>query len=129
LGRALAFAFADLGANVVIVDVDIVAAEQTVQKILLKGVKSKAYSCDVSMWESVVNLCSVVSQEFGPVDILINNAGLILFKPFMKNSHREMSRLLSVNINSNVWVSDVLLHYELIEKFFNFRCHTFFWKK
>jgi short-subunit dehydrogenase len=69
------------------------------------SVTAKAYKCDVSNYDAIVELRTAIEANQGHVEILINNAGLILLKPFMDNSHVEMERLLRVNINSNVYVS------------------------
>jgi all-trans-retinol dehydrogenase (NAD+) len=75
------------------------------------SVTAKAYKCDVSNYDAIVKLRASIEKDLGPVDILINNAGLILFKTFMDNSHVEIERLLRVNINSNVYVSSFFEKY------------------
>jgi 3-oxoacyl-[acyl-carrier protein] reductase len=65
-------AFAGEGASVAVLDIDANAAEQTVQA----DGKACAYACDVSDEAAVTTTFSAVDDDLGPVDVLINNAGI-----------------------------------------------------
>jgi len=77
LGRSMSLKLADLGCNVAVVDVDLKAAEKTVQEIIAKGVKARAYKADVTKKEQILKLRDDTRNDLGPVDILVNNAGLM----------------------------------------------------
>src|SRR5947208_4485029 len=72
IGRATALAFARRGARVLAVDIDWLAAERTAAEF---G-SGAALQCDVADWEAVESLARRVHDEHGPLDVLVNNAGV-----------------------------------------------------
>jgi 3-oxoacyl-[acyl-carrier protein] reductase len=87
IGRAIAFELAAAGHRVVIAyRQDATRADQTVEDLRSKGAEAVAIAADVTKAAEVRALSDRVSSEFGGVDVLVNNAGVIkdaLF-PFMK---------------------------------------------
>lgn len=78
IGRAIALAMAQEGANVAILYAgNREAAEQTEQEIAQIGGKVRAYQCDVSSFEETETVTKQILEEFGQVDILVNNAGIV----------------------------------------------------
>ncbi len=78
IGRAIALAMAQEGANVAILYAgNREAAEQTEQEIAQIGGKVRAYQCDVSSFEQTETITKQILEEFGQVDILVNNAGIV----------------------------------------------------
>lgn len=75
IGKATAILLAKYGANIVIGDFDLEAAQKTANEILELGVKAIAVSCNVLKDEDLVNLVDTTMKEFGSIHILINNAG------------------------------------------------------
>ena len=76
IGKALAFAFANEGAKVVLADVEAEALENTKQEIQALDVPVLAVPTDVTDANSVQALCEVTLEQFGGVNILCNNAGV-----------------------------------------------------
>lgn len=78
IGEAIAKKFASLGADVAV----IYAGSQDKAEAVVNscesdfGVKAKAYKCDVSDFEATKELVSQVKEDFGTVNILVNNAGI-----------------------------------------------------
>jgi 3-oxoacyl-[acyl-carrier protein] reductase len=87
IGRAIAFELAASGHRIVIAyRQDATRADQTVEELRSKGAEAVAIAADVTKTAEVRALADRVSSEFGGVDVLVNNAGVIkdaLF-PFMK---------------------------------------------
>ena len=78
IGRAIALAMAQEGANVAILYAgNREAAEQTEQEIAQIGGKVRAYQCAVSSFEQTETITQQILEEFGQVDILVNNAGIV----------------------------------------------------
>lgn len=75
IGKATAILLAKYGANIVIGDFDLEAAQKTANEILELGVKAIAVSCNVLKDEDLVNLVDTTIKELGSIHILINNAG------------------------------------------------------
>jgi NAD(P)-dependent dehydrogenase (short-subunit alcohol dehydrogenase family) len=92
------------GCRLVLVDINLPAVQQTADEINQLGGCASAYKCDVSNWDDVVRLRGLVEKEVGPVDILVNNAGLIVMQPFVTNTHQDIERIISVNVNGVIYV-------------------------
>jgi len=76
LGKAMATALAECGANVAIVDIDLERAQGAAQDLEALGVKSLAYYGDVTKEEDAQRTVDALIQEWGTLDLLINNAGV-----------------------------------------------------
>ncbi|MEM7296860.1 MAG: SDR family NAD(P)-dependent oxidoreductase, partial [Bacteroidota bacterium] len=77
IGRAIAERFAEQGANVAFTYISSVEKGEALQKELEeKGVKAKGYRSDASDYSAAQELISGVVEDFGSLDILINNAGI-----------------------------------------------------
>ncbi len=77
IGRAIALRFAQQGANIALLDLDPQALEDTRQQCAEHGITARAYTASVAKEEDVIRSMSSVVQDFGSLDILINNAGII----------------------------------------------------
>ncbi|MDQ1397537.1 MAG: 2-hydroxycyclohexanecarboxyl-CoA dehydrogenase [Acidimicrobiaceae bacterium] len=102
IGKASALAFADAGAPVVAVDLDEAAAEKTAAEVAERGVKAAAFGCDVSDWEAVSELAKRVAAEQGPLDVLVNNAGVGMSGRFDAMSIDDWRWIRSVNLDGVV---------------------------
>ena len=76
IGRAIAFRFAQEGADIVVADVNQEEAAQTSLDIEALGRKSLALSMDVTDYARVEEAINKILDKFGKVDILVNNAGI-----------------------------------------------------
>jgi len=77
IGRAIALRFAHQGAHVALLDLDPQALEETRQQCAAHGVTARAYTASVAKEEDVTRAMDSVAKDFGSLDILINNAGII----------------------------------------------------
>jgi len=75
LGKAIALAFADYGADVVAVDLHLDTASNTAEEIRARGQKALGVSADVIDGRQVERMVEAAIAEFGKIDILVNNAG------------------------------------------------------
>ena len=75
IGKASCEMLAAFGANVVVSDYNLQAAQKTSMEINEKGGKSIAVDCDVTKDAALVNLVDTTVQEFGSIEILVNNVG------------------------------------------------------
>jgi glucose 1-dehydrogenase len=99
IGRAVAIALGQAGADVVVnyvVGDD--AAEAVVAEIRTTGVKAFAHKADVSNEAQVSAMFDRMCQEFGTVDILINNAGLQRDAPFASMTLQQWNTVIGVNL-------------------------------
>ncbi|MGX7680591.1 SDR family NAD(P)-dependent oxidoreductase [Jatrophihabitans sp. DSM 45814] len=100
-GRAFATALADDGVRVVLADIDLAAAEATAKELRGTGAQALALECDVADEDAVDSAVAAAVNEFGGIDVLINNAGKHLLKynqPFTVLSRADVRALFDVNV-------------------------------
>jgi len=98
IGRASAIEFAREGALVVVADVNLAGALETVQRIQQIGGKAHAVETDVANPESVQNLVKETLRVFLKVNILFNNAAIQINKTAEDTSVEEWNREIAVNL-------------------------------
>ncbi|WP_019240731.1 MULTISPECIES: SDR family oxidoreductase [Bacillus] len=76
LGKAITMLYAKEGAKVVIADMNLEAAEETVKEITDNGGQAIAVKTNVTVEEDIQNMYNVAIEKFSTVDILVNNAGI-----------------------------------------------------
>jgi 3-oxoacyl-[acyl-carrier protein] reductase len=81
MGRATAYVFADEGARLALVDRNAEGVEQVAKEIREAGGTAKAYVADLADGASIPALVERIRDDLGPIDILINNAGLSVGGP------------------------------------------------
>ncbi|WP_395376556.1 SDR family NAD(P)-dependent oxidoreductase [Marinicella sp. W31] len=109
LGRALATKAAEQGWNIAIADINDEAGEAAAQEIAQKGVKSLYHHCDISQRSDFEKLLTAVLNQFGRVDVLVNNAGVASAGFLSETTEAEWERLLQLNVMSCVRGSHVFL--------------------
>ncbi|MGI8793362.1 MAG: SDR family NAD(P)-dependent oxidoreductase, partial [Acidimicrobiales bacterium] len=77
IGRQAALLFAAEGASIVAVDLDGESAEATAQTILDAGGSAQACTADVASAEDSAEMIDAAEREFGGLDVLFNNAGIM----------------------------------------------------
>jgi 3-oxoacyl-[acyl-carrier protein] reductase len=100
-GRAFARALTAEGAAVVIADIDAAAGERTANELRAAGFRAIAVTCNVADEHAVEAAVDRSIDEFGGIDILINNAGLHLLhynQPFSVLSRDDLRALFDVNV-------------------------------
>ncbi|MBA2950158.1 SDR family oxidoreductase [Streptomyces himalayensis] len=98
IGRATALAFAERGADVVVCDIDLDAAERTAELVRLLGPAAHAYRLDVSDGPAMEAFAAEVAAGHGVPDILVNNAGVGHSGTFLETTEKEWQRVLDVNL-------------------------------
>lgn len=99
IGKATAIEFAKNGANVCIVDINAEGLNTVAGEIKSIGANVKAFVCDVSDEQRVREVTKEITDQYGKIDVLVNNAGLWrMWKPFVETTSDEWKKRLSVNI-------------------------------
>ena len=86
IGEAIAWALGRTGASVAIFDVDFERAKKVAAAIVDSGMLGAGYECDVSDRSSVESNFARVASDFGPVDVLVNNAGVSFVGPHIQDT-------------------------------------------
>jgi NAD(P)-dependent dehydrogenase (short-subunit alcohol dehydrogenase family) len=98
IGAAIAGAFAEAGADIVVADLNHESAQQTADGLTSLGRRALAVTADVGVPAQVSQLFDIVRTEFGWLDILVNNAGIWFRKPFLEISDSEWDLVLTTNL-------------------------------
>lgn len=112
IGRAIAEQLADLGASVVInYSSSPDKAAEVVEGIIRKGGKAAAIHADLSKVSEVEKLFHETIAEFGKVDILINNAGMMITKPLAEVTEAEYDKQFAVNVKGTFFACQQAMKY------------------
>src|SRR5215472_10904512 len=102
IGRAMAREFAAAGADVAINWLDDEGAAQRVaDEVRTCGRRALLVKADVGRIEQVQAMVSAAQEGLGPIDILINNAGVFPRVPFLEMTERDWDHVLDVNLKGS----------------------------
>ncbi|QMU29175.1 SDR family oxidoreductase [Adhaeribacter radiodurans] len=116
IGKACAFAFGEAGAKVVISGRDAVKLKSTADELTQKGIICRAVQSDVSQEADAQNLISETIQQFGKLDILINNAGISMRALFQNLDLAVIKQVMDINFYGTVYATKYALPYILESK-------------
>jgi 2-keto-3-deoxy-L-fuconate dehydrogenase len=97
IGKAIATRLADNGAQVWVLDVEAAAAEATAAEIAGAGGQAWSLPCDVANPESVTRVFATITAK-GPLDILVNSAGIAHIGKITTTSLQDFERIFRVNV-------------------------------
>ena len=100
IGRAIALAFAAMGADLVIADIVPERCEETAARVRELGRRALPVPTDVMDTDQVRALIAAADAAFGRIDILVNNAGGVSGRPFLEQSERSWRRHIDINLVS-----------------------------
>jgi NAD(P)-dependent dehydrogenase (short-subunit alcohol dehydrogenase family) len=98
LGRAMAFALAEAGANITVVSRNQEQCEETAAAIADTGVETLAHSCDISRMGDIQALVDDTVSRFGQIDILVSNAGTAVTKPAEDLTEEDWDKVVDTNL-------------------------------
>ena len=116
IGKGIALAFAEAGADVVCADLVLPAAEATADEARRFGHKTVAIACDVTDSRQVESMVAQTIQEFGRIDILVNNAGGSTYCPAMKTSERRWDAVVRLNLTAAFLCTKAVARHMLEQK-------------
>lgn len=100
IGKSVATAFAEAGADLALVDVDLVVAEETAKEIAAAtGRKVIAISCDVTDEQQVNDMVATVVETYGKLDIAFCNAGICINEKAEDMSYAQFKKVVDINLN------------------------------
>ncbi len=100
IGRAIALAFAAVGAKIVIADIEPTRCEETAARVRELGSEALAIPTDVSNTDLVYAMVEKARRHFERIDILVNNAGGVSPRPFIEQSERSWRKHIDLNMIS-----------------------------
>jgi NAD(P)-dependent dehydrogenase (short-subunit alcohol dehydrogenase family) len=96
IGRATATALVRKGSRVAIGDLDLGLAEQAATEL---GGNTVATALDVTDRDSFASFLEEAARQLGPIDVLVNNAGIMPVTPFIEESEESMRRQVDINLH------------------------------
>lgn len=109
IGSATCLRFARAGAAVGVLDLNPEAGERVAAQIREAGGRALAMRCDITDRASVDAAVAAVERELGPVDVLVNNAGWDVFRPFIKTEPAQWERLIAINLTGALHMHHAVL--------------------
>lgn len=101
IGKALALRFAQEGADVAITDLEYnEVMQKTVDEIASFGTRVKGYASNAASFADTEEVVSRIKDDFGRIDVLVNNAGITKDGLMMRMSEAQWDAVLTVNLKS-----------------------------
>jgi NAD(P)-dependent dehydrogenase (short-subunit alcohol dehydrogenase family) len=117
IGKAVADLFGREGAIVVIADINAENIDRAVADLAAKGVRAAGHRCDVSARADAQAVMRAVKDEFGRIDILINNAGISRYRPFPDATGEDWDAVLGVDLKGVFFCSQAVAPYMREQKY------------
>ncbi|MFP4082169.1 MAG: SDR family NAD(P)-dependent oxidoreductase [Candidatus Aminicenantes bacterium] len=111
IGLAAARRMAQAGAQVAVVDIDDVKGKEAVREIEKIGTRVKFYRCDVTSYSDCRKTADLVYKEFGRMDILFNNAGVISRRNTVDLKEKEWDKVVAADLKSIYLLSHHVIPY------------------
>ena len=109
IGGATCRRFAQAGAKVAVFDRDLAAAQKVAEGITAQGGSAAAFACDITDRAQVDAAVKAATEQLGPIDVLVNNAGWDVFKPFTKTTPDEWAKLIAINLTGALHMHHAVL--------------------
>jgi 2-hydroxycyclohexanecarboxyl-CoA dehydrogenase len=109
IGGATCRRFGAEGARVAVFDLNLDAAETVAAAIRAEGGRAQAFLCDITDRDSVNAAVAATESQLGPIDVLVNNAGWDVFKPFTKTEPVQWDRLIAINLTGALHMHHAVL--------------------
>jgi 2-hydroxycyclohexanecarboxyl-CoA dehydrogenase len=109
IGGATCRRFAAEGARVAVLDLSADAAATVADAICAAGGTAQAIRCDITSRADVDAAVAATETALGPVDVLVNNAGWDVFRPFTKTEPAQWERLIAINLTGALHMHHAVL--------------------
>ena len=115
IGKIMGKLALERGAELVIWDINQISIDKTVNEFAYLG-KVSAYKIDLCESEQIKSIASLVKKEIGTIDILINNAGIVVGKYFDEHTTEDIKRTMDINANAPMFVTSEFLKEMIAQK-------------
>jgi gluconate 5-dehydrogenase len=105
LGKQIAEGLGEAGANVIICSRKLENCQKTEQEFLERGISCRAFECDVTQKENVEHMVRQIIEEFGKIDILVNNSGATWGASAEEMSLEAWNKVFAVNVTGTFLLS------------------------
>ena len=109
IGGATCRRFASEGARVAVLDLNPDAAGRVADAIRAAGGQAQAFRCDITDRASVDAAVAAAEESLGPIDVLVNNAGWDVFRPFTRTEPAQWDKLIAINLTGALHMHHAVL--------------------
>ena len=109
IGGATCRRFAAEGACVAVFDMNLKSAQAVADGIEASGGVAQAFQCNITDRAEVDAAVAAAEAALGPIDVLVNNAGWDVFKPFTKTVPAEWEKLIAINLTGALHMHHAVL--------------------
>jgi NAD(P)-dependent dehydrogenase (short-subunit alcohol dehydrogenase family) len=113
IGRAIALGFAEVGAAVAVVAGDEKKSEETLAELRAKGAKAIAVTANVAERSDLEAMLAIVTDQLGPVDVLVNNAGIGFHAGALTLDDADWRRIFDTNLDA-VWMASQIVGRQMV---------------
>jgi NAD(P)-dependent dehydrogenase (short-subunit alcohol dehydrogenase family) len=100
IGRSIAVRFAEEGGRVALVARTVADLEETARQVVAAGGKSAVLPADITVPGAAEDCVAKAEASLGKIDVLVNNAGVFFWRPFLKLSPDEWDRVIATNLSA-----------------------------
>lgn len=116
IGRAVALLLARAGAQVCITDLDATGAERVAAQIRDSGRPSIAVGADIGQDADRRSIVAATEEALGPIDLLVNNAGIMQVVDLFQMTEADWDRMLTINAKATFFLSQIVLEKMIARK-------------
>lgn len=109
MGRLQAEDFSLEGSRVVMVDVDEMELQRTTREMKEAGLDAHHFVADISNRDACFSLAETVESEVGPIDVLVNNAAVVVCEDLLSASEDGLRRMMDVNYFGQIWMMQAIV--------------------
>lgn len=109
IGAATCRRFGEEGAKVAVWDIDAGAAEAVAADITDAQGAAQGFACDITDYSAVQAAVAATEAALGPIDVLVNNAGWDVFRPFVKTDPALWDKIIAINLKGVIHTHHAVL--------------------
>ncbi len=113
IGRAIALKFAHEGAAVMVADLDGKTVMGFADEIEADGGSAIGIGADITKRAEIDAMVAAAIERFGRIDVLVNNAGSRIIKPFLEHTEEHWRRMLDVNLTGHFFCCQAVIPHML----------------
>ena len=115
VGRAIALGFAEAGAAVAVVARDEKKSEETLAELRDRGGKAIAVTANVAQRSDLESMLAAVTDQLGPADVLVNNAGIGFHADALSLHDADWRRIFDTNLDA-VWMASQVIGHQMVAR-------------
>lgn len=116
IGKAIARKFAEAGALIAVCDISEETAQMTAKEIEIIGAKAIPYKIDAGNFSEVNEIIEKIVQDFGTIEILVNNAGITKDTLLIRMKEEDFDKVIRVNLKGTFNFTRACARYMLKER-------------